>query len=113
MVVSHVHPQTCGFAKVAAWEVTRAVVSEIKRDENETPKGHRERTIEDMFGWFTQQFAGYNFPINLKMYRKNLPDLRKKLSTWNPRKIKKHEQYLKVFSPGVFLTCSSTQNVQF
>lgn len=79
MVVSLnlIHPQTCGFAKVAAWEVTRALVSEIKRGENETPKEHRERTIQEMFRRFTQQFAGYNFPVGLKMYKKNLPNLRK------------------------------------
>lgn len=98
MVVSLIHPQTCGFAKVAAWEVTRAVPSKIKRGENESPKEHRERKLQETFARFTQAFVGYNFAIDLKVFRKKLPDLRKKFSTWNPRKIQEREQYLKAFS---------------
>lgn len=70
MVVSLIQPHTCGFAKVAAWQVTRAVVSEIKRDENESPKDYQARTVQEMFTRFTELFSGNNFTIDMKMFQK-------------------------------------------
>lgn len=37
-MISLIHPHTCGFAKAATWEFTRAVVTKITRDENAMPR---------------------------------------------------------------------------
>ena len=98
MVISLIHPHTCGFAKAAVWQVTRAVVAENNRDENETPKQHQARNVQEIHKRFTHMFAGRKFAIDFKTFHRKLPDLRKKFSTWNSRKIQERQLYLDAFS---------------
>ena len=98
MVISLIHPHTCGFAKAAVWQVTRAVVAENNRNENETPKQHQARNVQEIHKRFTHMFAGRKFAIDLKTFHRKLPDLRKKFSTWNSRKIQERQLYLDAFS---------------
>ena len=98
MVISLIHPHTCGFAKVAAWEATRTVLSEMERDENESPKEHEDRKMKLIFGRFVENFNGNNYNIYFNMFCEKLPALRKKFNSWNSRKIYEREKYLNVFS---------------
>ena len=61
MVISLIHPHTCGFAKVAAWEATRTVLREMERDENESPKEYEDRKMELIFSRFVANFNGNNY----------------------------------------------------
>ena len=47
---------------------------------------------------FTHMFAGRKFAFDLKTFHRKLPDLRKKFSTWNSRKIQERQLYLDAFS---------------
>ena len=98
MVISLVHPHTCGFAKVAIWRFTKNVTEKIKRGDNETPYQHRVRSVQIIHEHFGQMFTNKRFAVDFKTFQKKLPDLRKKFSTWNPRKKKEREQYFEAFS---------------
>ena len=98
MVISLIHPHTCGFAKVAAWEATRTVLREMERDENESPKEYEDRKMELIFSRFVANFNGNNYNIYFNMFCEKLPALRKKFNCRNSRKIDEREKYLNVFS---------------
>ena len=78
MVVSLVHPHTCGFAKAAIWRITRDASVKIKRVNNETPYQHRVRTVQFIHERFCQSFPSKKFAIDFKTFMRKLPDLRKK-----------------------------------
>ena len=98
MVVSLIHPHTCGFAKAAIWRITRDASVKIKRVNNETPYQHRVRTVQVIHERFSQSFPGKKFAVEFKTFMRKLPDLRKKISNWNPRKKTEREQYFEAFS---------------
>ena len=98
MVISLIHPHTCGFAKAAIWHFTKDVTEKIKRNDSETPYQHRVRSVQVIHECFGQVFTNNKFAVDFKTFQKKLPDLRKKFSTWNPRKNKERKQYLKAFS---------------
>ena len=98
MVVSFVHPNTCGFAKVAIWRITRDATVKIKRLENETPYQHRLRTFQVIHERFSQSFPGKKFEVDFKTFMRKLSDLRKKISNCNPQKKTEREQYFDAFS---------------
>ena len=98
MVTSLIHPHTCGFAKAAIWRFTKDVTEKIKRNDSETPYQHRVRSVQVIHQRFSNMFTNNKFAVDFKTFQKKLPDLRKKFSTWNPRKNKEREQYFKAFS---------------
>jgi hypothetical protein len=98
MVTSLVHPHTCGFAKAAIWRFSKDVTEKIKRKDNETPFQHRVRSVQVIHERYGQMFTGKKFAVDFKTFQRKLPDLRKKFSTWNPRKKNEREQYFKAFS---------------
>jgi hypothetical protein len=100
MVICLIHPHTCGFAKTAAWQITRAVTTKVKCSENETPKSHHTRVVQEIYNRFTSMFSstGSRFAVDFKSFNRKLPELRKKFSTWNSRKAQEREQYLEAFS---------------
>ena len=97
-MISFIHPRTCGFAKVALWEISKAVIASSKRSENETPSRHKQRMAHEQFQRFNRKFAGFDFQIDLSTFQKKLPDLRKKFYKWNPRKAEERMQYTTTFS---------------
>jgi hypothetical protein len=67
MVVSFIHPNTCGFAKAAIWRFTKDAVVNIKRVDTETPYQHRVRTVQAIHELFCQMFGREeveNYPDN-------------------------------------------------
>ena len=100
MVICLIHPHTCGFAKTAAWQIARAVTTKVKRSENETPKSHHTRVVQEIYNRFTSMFSstGSRFAVDFKSFNLKLPELRKTFSTWNSRKAQEREQYLEAFS---------------
>ncbi|CAB3995643.1 Hypothetical predicted protein [Paramuricea clavata] len=97
MVISLVHPHTCGFAKAAIWHFTKDVTEKIKRNDNETPYQHRVRSVQIIHERFGLTFTNKKFSVDFKTLQRKLPDLRKKFTTWNLRKKKEREQYLEAF----------------
>ena len=109
MVVSFIHPHTCGFAKAAIWRFTKDAVVNIKRVDTETPYQHRVRTVQAIHELFCQMFGSTKFAVDYKTFERKLPDLRKKFSGWNPRKYKERDQYLKAFSADCWKELSTTR----
>lgn len=100
MVLSFIHPLTCGFAKGIGWQVAKKVDVEIKCQENESRQEHQTRQMQERFDRFSVVFATCkeNFAIDFKSFRKVLPDLRKKFSGWNRRKMHERNQYTGAFN---------------
>jgi hypothetical protein len=73
-------------------------MEKIKRNDYETPYQHRVRSVQIIHERFGLMFTNKKFSVDFKTLQRKLPDLRKKCSTWNPRKNKECEQYLEAFS---------------
>ena len=112
MVISLVHPHTCGFAKAAIWRFTKDVMEKIKRNDNETPYQHRVRSVQIIHERFGPMFTNKKFSVDFKTLQRKLPDLRKKCSTWNPRENKECEQYLEAFSADNWKALSVEQKAE-
>lgn len=112
MVICLIHPYTCGIAKTAVWQITRAVVAKVKRVGNETPKEHRARVVQEIHKRFTFMFTDTEsrFAVDFKSFHRKLPELRKKFSTWNSRKAQERKQYLQAFSADSWNKLAPTKN---
>ena len=100
MVLSLIHPRACGFARGVAWQVIQQVDDETTFHENETRPQNQARKMRERFDRFLRIFESNkeNFNIDYKGFQKILPDLRKKFSRWNPRKIEERNQYTSTFN---------------
>ena len=98
MVISLVHPHTCGFAKAAIWRFTKDVTDNIERNDNKIPYPYCARGVQVIHERFGQMFTSKKFAVDVKMFQKKLPDLRKTFRIWNPRKKDERERYLEAFS---------------
>jgi hypothetical protein len=56
------------------------------------------RTVQVIHERFSQSFPGKKFAVDFKTLMRKLPDLRKKISNWNPRKKTERKQYFEAFS---------------
>jgi hypothetical protein len=94
MVFSFIHPATCGFTRGIAWEISKEIDEEWKFGDSDTRSKAKQQPcqITVRFNRFNAVFecCKENFAIDLKGFRKILPDLRKKFSGWDRRKI--HER---------------------
>ena len=82
MVLSFIHPTTCGFPRGIAWGISKKVDDEWKFGDSDTrTKLKQSCQITEQFNRLVTVFASCkeNFAIDLKGLRKILPDLRKKL----------------------------------
>ena len=100
MVLSFIHPVTCGFARGVAWQISKQLDEEWKFGDSEDRlqlKGTCPITIR--YNRFNAVFESCkeNFPIDLKGFRKILPDLRKKFAGWDRRKVQERNQYTRHF----------------
>ena len=112
IMTSLIHPHTCGFARAAALEFTRAVTANITRDENATPKQDQQHVVHETYTRFSNMFVGTTFSIDLQTFKRKLPPLRKKFSSWNSRKTKERQQYLEVFSAENWKTLPAVRKAE-
>ena len=98
MVISLIHPHTCGFAKVAAWSAAKLSM-EVKRNAMESDKHYEGRKVRHSFEKFVEHFEGNpKFSVDFTRFKEKLPELRRKFIKWSPRKIHEREEYLDCFS---------------
>ena len=115
MMLSFIHPTTCGFARGIAWEISKTVDSEWKFGDDETrAKLKQSSQITERFNRFSAAFESCkeNFGIDFKLFRKILPDLRTKFSRWTPRKIHERNQYTATFNIKSWKSLSQSRKVQ-
>jgi hypothetical protein len=101
MVLSFIHPTTCGFARGIAWEISNKLDAQWKYGDNDSQSKQKQSCkIEDRFTRFNSVFESCkeNLAIDLKCFRKILPDLRKKFAGWNLQKIHERNQYTATFN---------------
>ncbi len=114
MVFSFLHPSTCGFARGIAWEISKNVDDEWKfGDADARAKLKKSCQITERYNRFTAVFESCkeNFAMDLKVFRKILPDLRKKFAGWS-RRIHERNQYTATFNMKSWKNLPATQKVQ-
>lgn len=91
---------SCGYAKVAAVEIARAVEAEIKRAEKEGTSKFRSRIQQEQFHRFNDVFKerADAFRVEFLHFQKKLPGIRKAFSNWNSRKKAEKQTFLEQFS---------------
>lgn len=101
MATSLLSPNTCGFAKVVALELSREVGKAILKDQNESHTKYLSRVKQEQFkrfqGTFTDCKEG-NFTVEFKKFQQNLPALRDTFNKWNCRKAEEKISFLETFS---------------
>ncbi len=116
MVFSFIHPTTCGFARGIAWEISKKIDKEWKFGDSDTRSKAKQQPckITVRFNRFNAVFecCKENFAIDLKGFRKILPDLHKKFSGWDRRKIHERNQYTATFNVKSWKALSVTQQGQ-
>ncbi len=114
MVFSFLHPSTCGFATGIAWEILKKVDDEWKfGDTDARAKLKKSCQITERYNRFTAVFESCkeNFAMDLKVFRKILPDLRKKFAGWS-RITHERNQYMATFNMKSWKNLPATQKVQ-
>ena len=61
MVICLIHPHTCGYAKTAGSQIT----TKVKCSENETPKSHHTRVVQEIHNRFKSMFGSTGSRIAL------------------------------------------------
>ena len=94
-------PNSCGFAKVVAVQVSKEAAGLIKKAENESATKNCARIKHEQYTLFNSEFseAGTNkFYIDFASYHKKLPNIREKFSGCNSRKKEEKVKFLSTFS---------------
>lgn len=93
-------PNTCGFAKVVALEVSRKVAESLRREEGESKTKHHIRLQHEQYDQFKSFFSivKESFNIDFTKFIKKLPPLRDAIKKWNFRKANEKEKFLETYS---------------
>ena len=99
MVLSLIHPNTCGFSKVIAWQLAKSTWSKATRLERETLPKFRSRISKLHYENFIQTFSECkeNFCVDFATFQSKYPDLQAKFVKWNSRKINERAIYVSTF----------------
>ncbi|CAB4002168.1 Hypothetical predicted protein [Paramuricea clavata] len=99
MVVSLIHPNTCGFAKVIAWQLEKSTASTAIRSDGESLPKFRSRISKLHYENFIEAFSECkeNYSISFATFQKRFQDLHTKFVKWNSRKINERVKYLATF----------------
>lgn len=85
MAVTFLCPNTCGFARIAATEISREISSSIQREKEESSTKYQARIKHEI-------------SVEPLQFHKRLPGLRNAINKWNFRKAHEKQKYLETFS---------------
>lgn len=94
-------PNTCGFAKVVALEVSREVSKRSSKEPSESPTRFKSRVKSEEYGLFQSYFTDTSegkLQVNPAHFAKHLPSLKGAFNRWNTRKLHEKSRYLEHFS---------------
>lgn len=106
-------PNTCGFAKIAALEISREIPIVQRRERDESSSQYQARLKANIFKEFSNTFGNCleKFTVESLQFHKRLPGLRNAINKWNFRKAYEKQRYLETFSRKQWLSLSlSRQN---
>lgn len=111
MVISLIHPNTCGFAKVIAWQLSHVARKETTRLEDERQAKYRARVMVEQHRRFVETFSECqgNFAIDFHCFQTKFPGLQQKFTRWNSRKMNERSIYLTTFSIEKWTQLSSSE----
>ena len=92
-------PNTCGFGKIVALELSRKVGNSLPREKGEGNTKYHARLLQEQYNQFKSFFnvVEENFDIDFRKFTKKLPSLRDAINKWNYRKAEE-KTYLDTFS---------------
>lgn len=93
-------PSTCGFAKVAALELSRKTAGSMRKEPGEGSSKFQARVKQEVFKEYNIVFSECReqFSLDFLKFHKKLPGLKEVFTKWNFRKANEKSQYLEVFS---------------
>lgn len=93
-------PNTCGYGKIVALELSREAGKSLPRKKGESNTRFRARMLHEQHQQFKSTFSiveeGFNLDFN--KFTKKLPSLRDAINKWNFRKVEEKKRYLSTFS---------------
>ena len=98
MAGTFLHPNTCGFGRVVAFEASGKVT--LPKEKGESPAKYTSRLQRQIYEVFTTTFSEVrgNFVIGFDLFRKKLPTLKDAYRKWNSRKREERKLYFETFS---------------
>lgn len=93
-------PNTCGFGKIVALELSRKVGNSLPREKGEGNTKYHARLLQEQYKQFKCVFnvVEENFDVDFRKFTKKLPSLRDAINKWNYRKAEEKKTYLDTFS---------------
>lgn len=93
-------PNTCGFGKILALELSREAGNSLLREKGESNTKFRARILQEQYRQFKSVFSIVedNFNLDFHKFTKKLPSLRDAINKWNYRKVEEKKKYLTTFS---------------
>ena len=93
-------PNTCGFPKIVAVELSRDIQYRVPREKSESKAKYQTRLLQQLYKKYQAIFGdvGDNFDIGYSQFIKKLPKLKELINKWNFRKAEEKKKYLETFS---------------
>ena len=93
-------PNTCGFSKTVAFELTQEGKKSLKQEPDESYAKYQTKLLQQQFRQFKSVFSGTgnNFDTEYSKYVKKLPSLKDAIIKWNTIKLEEKKKHLKTFS---------------
>lgn len=94
-------PNTCGFAKVLALEVSREVGRSNLKEKNESPTRYKSRIRNVEYDRYQSYFTDASqckMDVSLASFTKNLPALRNTINQWSTSRLNEKYKFLQTFS---------------
>jgi len=104
-------PNTCGFAKIAALEISRERSSLIRREKGESNTKYQARLKQEMYKEFNDTFTDTmdRFSVQFLQFHKKLPGLKDTINKWNFRKSDEKSCYMETFTRKNWKKLSDTR----
>jgi len=93
-------PNSCGFARVAALEISRKTTNLIRKETGESNTKYQARLKQEVFKKFQSTFEHCNdkFNIDFMQFNKRIQGLKDTFNKWNFRKADEKSTYISTFS---------------
>ena len=99
MSVSFLCPNTCGFAKVVAFELSKDISKTLEWSKGESSAKYKSRVLTEEYKQFKSVFAPVadNFNIEYTKFVQKLPSLKDAIQNWSRTKRDEKQKYLDTF----------------
>ena len=104
-------PNTCGFRKIVALELSKEIGKSLPRAHGKGNSKYKARVLQEQYRQFKSFFepVSGNFDIDYKQFTKKLPSLKDAVSKWSRVKLAEKKKYLETFSRANWVKLSESR----